>query len=149
MSNGNSFLVTALGMQQLMQPLVRHHPAEVTQWTLMEVQITLVTMEVNWIRLFKMMSPSAEKHSSDWLSQREYSHISSWNNPGFLKLRRIRRYDVRTRADRVQLQVDAWKPHIDRLVTVYLRWKAKGLPLEDNLKDECQWSIKVISFEGV
>jgi hypothetical protein len=81
------FLVTALGMQQLMQPLACHHPAEATQWTLMEVRMTSVTMEVNRIWLFKMMSPSAEKHSSDWLSQREYSHVSSWNDPGLLKLR--------------------------------------------------------------
>ncbi|KAF9486113.1 hypothetical protein BDN70DRAFT_235965 [Pholiota conissans] len=57
-----------------------------------------------------------------------------------------KRYDSRTRRDRIQRLVDAWRQQIPRLAIQYLEWKHCGDPLLPSTSSEELWEVEVISF---
>jgi hypothetical protein len=54
-----------------------------------------------------------------------------------------KRYDTRTRKDRVQRRVNTWKLQIPQLAIKYLEWKEHGV---EQLQFEAPWDIEVINF---
>jgi hypothetical protein len=58
-----------------------------------------------------------------------------------------RRSDPRTRRDRTQRQVDAWRKLLPHLVDNYLAWKHHGVP-SDPMDNET-WELKVLSLTGM
>ncbi|KIY42820.1 hypothetical protein FISHEDRAFT_54696, partial [Fistulina hepatica ATCC 64428] len=61
---------------------------------------------------------------------------------------RKRGADMRTRRDRVQRRVTAWRDQMPALKQAYLSWKAHGPPSMDD-SVEVPWSMKVYSFRGI
>lgn len=58
-----------------------------------------------------------------------------------------KRKDYRTRRDRIERQVQAWKLVLPHLVTAFLNFQQKGAPAV-NEDDANLWGIEVISLEG-
>jgi hypothetical protein len=58
-----------------------------------------------------------------------------------------RRYDHRTRSDRIQIQINHWREQIDILTSAYLHWQVNGQPKHES--DATSWAFTVISFEGM
>ena len=55
--------------------------------------------------------------------------------------------DYRTRRDRIERQVQAWKSVLPHLVTAFLKFQQRGPP-DVNEDDGNPWGIDVISLEG-
>ena len=58
-----------------------------------------------------------------------------------------KRKDYRTRRDRIERQVQAWKLVLPHLVTAFLKFQQRGAP-DVNEDDGNRWEIEVISLEG-
>ena len=58
-----------------------------------------------------------------------------------------KRKDYRTRRDRIERQVQAWKLLLPHLVTAFLKFQRRGAP-DVNEDDGNPWGIEVISLEG-
>jgi hypothetical protein len=58
-----------------------------------------------------------------------------------------KRKDYRTRRDRIERQVQAWKLVLPHLVTAFLKFQQTGAPAL-NEDDANRWGIDVISLEG-
>ena len=57
-----------------------------------------------------------------------------------------KRKDYRTRRDRIERQVQAWKSVLPHLVTAFLEFQQRGAPAVN--EDANPWGIEVISLEG-
>jgi len=55
--------------------------------------------------------------------------------------------DYRTRRDRIERQVQAWKSVLPHLVTAFLKFQQRGPP-DVNEDNGNPWGIEVISLEG-
>ena len=58
-----------------------------------------------------------------------------------------KRKDYRTRRDRIERQVQAWKSVLPHLVTAFLKFQQQGAPTV-NEDDANLWGIEVIALEG-
>lgn len=60
-----------------------------------------------------------------------------------------KRYDSRTRRDRIQRNVDAWKHQIPLLAVQYLDWKQHGAASAPVSTSELPWKVEGILFMGM
>ncbi|PPQ87404.1 hypothetical protein CVT25_007989, partial [Psilocybe cyanescens] len=60
-----------------------------------------------------------------------------------------KRKDYRTRKDRVERQIQAWKSVLPHLVNAFLKFQSQGLPTRNaEGRNQVPWTIEVISLEG-
>jgi hypothetical protein len=64
----------------------------------------------------------------------------------FIDILSSKRKDYRTRRDRIERQVQAWKSMLPHLVTAFLKFQQRGAPAVN--EDTNPWGIEVISLEG-
>jgi hypothetical protein len=76
----------------------------------------------------------------------ENTHHDSRNGSGANVTLLHSRRDHRTRADRVQIQVDRWREQMPRLVRAYMQSMVGCTPEVND--SESSWTLPIYSFEG-
>ena len=74
------------------------------------------------------------------------SELFLFHSDDFTDILSSKRKDYRTRRDRIERQVQAWKLLLPHLVTAFLQFQQRGTPTVN--ADASPWGIEVISLEG-